>query len=50
MRLALGLFIEFEIVAGEEELKSATDLLVSLSESLNLGDGITVGYLDLLLR
>lgn len=46
----LGLFIEFEIVTGEEELKAATDLLVRLSESLSLGDGITVGYLDLLLR
>ena len=44
----LGLFIEFEIVTGEEELKAATDLLVRLSESLSLGDGITVGYLDLL--
>ncbi len=47
---SLGLFIELELVVAEQDIPAATTLLTELSQSLGLGNGITLGYLDLLLR
>jgi len=46
----LGSFVEFELVVPESELEQATAFLTQLTESLGLTDGITTGYLDMLLR
>ena len=46
----LGTFVEFERVVAEDGLDNATALLTQLSASLGLEDGITTGYLDMLLR
>ena len=46
----LGKFVEFELVVAEDDLDSATALLTQLSASLGLGESITTGYLDMLLR
>ena len=46
----LGTFVEFELVVTEDDLERANTLLTQLSASLGLVNGITTGYLDMLLR
>ncbi|MBA61515.1 MAG: class IV adenylate cyclase [Planctomycetaceae bacterium] len=48
----LGMFVEFEVIVAEDEdaREQATVLLMQLTEPLSLGDAITTGYLDMLLR
>lgn len=46
----LGSFVEFELVVLESELEQATASLAQFTQSLGLTDGITTGYLDMLLR
>ncbi len=46
----LGCYVELELVVPEQELEEATTLLNRLADSLGLTEGITTGYLDMLLR
>ena len=46
----LGQFIEIEILAEETELQWAQQRVQQVATALKLSDGITAGYLDLLLK
>ena len=46
----LGTYIEIELMASEETLSTAQDVVQQAARELQLQGSIRVGYLDLLLR